>query len=49
MQDQSNRRIDPVGVHAPIDLTGTTPVGWAAVCTRSVSQCTVCQQNLSYF
>ena len=37
MQEQSDRRIDPVGVHAPMDLTGTTPVGWAAVCTRSVS------------
>jgi ankyrin repeat protein len=21
---------DPVGVHAPVDLAGTTPLGWAA-------------------
>ena len=34
MQGQSDRRIDPVGIDAPVDLNGTTPVGWAAVRTR---------------
>ena len=34
MQEQNG--VDPMGTDAPIDLNGTTPVGWAAVRTRYV-------------
>ena len=36
MQEQSGRGVDPIGACAPVDLNGTTPVGWAAVRTRLV-------------
>lgn len=34
MQLESGGRRDPIGVNAPLDLSGTTPVGWAAVCSK---------------
>lgn len=30
----ASERRDPVGVHAPVDLAGSTPAGWAAICTK---------------
>lgn len=37
MRTNSDRNIDPIGAQAPVDLNGTTPVGWAAVRTRYVT------------
>ena len=34
MQLESGGRRDPIGANAPLDLSGTTPVGWAAVCSK---------------
>lgn len=42
MQEQSDRRVDPIGIDAPVDLNGTTPVGWAAVRTRYVRDNVIC-------
>ena len=48
MQEQSDRRVDPIGIDAPVDLNGTTPVGWAAVRTRYVRNDVICYSLLHY-
>jgi serine/threonine protein phosphatase PrpC len=34
MANEGGGKRDPVGVDAPVDLAGSTPAGWAAICTK---------------